>query len=203
VIEIVSKEKIAFSLCGTAKRQGCRFRMKTRFVKKRKTMMQLMTRILLLVICTLPVTGLSYAAELSGTAADFTLKSNGSGNLRLKEHLGQVVLLNFWASWCGPCRQEMPLLEEIYQKYRKFGFIILAISVDEEPREADEFMSEVKVTFPYLYDTSNKVSELYAVEAMPTTILIDRNGQRRFLHKGYQPGFEQKYLHEVKLLIRE
>jgi peroxiredoxin len=147
--------------------------------------------------------GLIHGAEVSGKAPDFVLKSNTSENLQLKDQVGNVVMINFWASWCGPCRQEMPRLEEIYQKYSKFGFTILAVSVDEDTLAADKFMNKVKVTFPYLYDNSNKVSELYAVEAMPTTILVDRSGQKRFLHKGYQPGFEQKYLKEVKLLIRE
>ncbi len=143
------------------------------------------------------------AAEISGPAPDFTLKSAQHGNLRLQEYRGQVVLLNFWASWCGPCRKEMPALQDLYKKYEKFGFVVLAVSVDEDTSAADEFMGTVEVDFPYLYDTESKVSELYAVEAMPTTVVIDRDGQRRFLHKGYQPGFEEKYRKNVKQLIRE
>ena len=143
------------------------------------------------------------ASNNSGVAPDFILKNNYSESIHLKDQIGDVVMLNFWASWCGPCRQEMPHLEKMYKEYSQAGFTILAISVDEDTAEADRFMSELKVTFPYLYDNNNKVSELFGVEAMPTTILIDRLGRKRFMHKGYQPGFEQKYLREVKLLLRE
>lgn len=143
------------------------------------------------------------ASDSFGTAPNFSLESSRSESIHLKEQIGNVVMLNFWASWCGPCRQEMPHLEEMYLEYSQSGLTILAISVDEDTGEADRFMGELKVTFPYLYDNKNKVSELYGVEAMPTTILIDRQGRKRFMHKGYQPGFEQKYLREVKLLLRE
>ena len=156
---------------------------------------------LLFILCCVSQHG--FAAKVDGPAPDFTLKSAKDGNLKLSEYRGQVVMLNFWASWCGPCRQEMPYLEEIYKKYEKLGFVILAVSVDDNQEAADGFMKGVDVTFPYLYDTKSKVSELYKVEAMPTTILIDKNGKQRFLHKGYQPGYEKKYRKQVKKLIRE
>ncbi len=144
-----------------------------------------------------------FAKPADGSAPDFTLKSASGENLRLQEHRGDVVMLNFWASWCGPCRQEMPYLEEIYKKYKKFGFTILAVNVDEDSTLANQFLSDMDITFPILYDNTNKVSELYNVEAMPTTVIIDRNGKKRFLHLGYQPGFEEHYRDEIKRLIRE
>ncbi|OZG73535.1 redoxin [Hahella sp. CCB-MM4] len=146
---------------------------------------------------------LTQAADIEGAAPDFTLKSSLQKNLRLSEQKGQVVMINFWASWCGPCRQEMPLMQEIYDKYKKFGFTIFAVNVDEDPSLADEFLKDVDVSFPILYDTKNDVSELYDVEAMPTSIMIDRDGNMRYLHKGYQPGYEEHYAKEVKKLIRE
>jgi len=151
----------------------------------------------------LVTTMVAQSAETSGAAPDFTLKSNQHKNLRLNELKGQVVMINFWASWCGPCRQEMPLMQEIYDKYKKLGFTIWAVNVDEDPALADEFLQDVNVAFPILYDTENKVSVLYDIEAMPTSIMIDRNGDMRFLHKGYQPGYEEKYAKEVKQLVRE
>ena len=97
----------------------------------------------------------------------------------------------------------MPYLEEIYNKYQKLGFTLLAINVDEDSTLANQFLSDMDITFPILYDNANKVSEIYNVEAMPTTIIIDRNGEKRFVHKGYQPGFEAHYRDEIKRLIRE
>jgi len=143
------------------------------------------------------------ANELSGAAHDFTLKSNQGKNLRLQDLRGQVVMLNFWASWCGPCRQEMPLMDNIYKKYEKLGFTILAVNVDEDSSDADDFLKSVPVSFPVLYDNDSKVSELYDVDAMPTTVMIDRDGNKRFLHRGYKEGYEIDYEKQVKKLIRE
>lgn len=143
------------------------------------------------------------AKEISGPAPDFTLKSNQGKNLRLADLRGQVVMLNFWASWCGPCRQEMPLLDELYGRYNPTGFVLLGVNVDADPQEADKLLSEIPVSFPVLYDTNSKVSESYKVDAMPTTIFIDRDGKLRYLHRGYKPGDEDEYRKIVKELIRE
>ncbi|MFE8069812.1 TlpA disulfide reductase family protein [Marinobacteraceae bacterium S3BR75-40.1] len=143
------------------------------------------------------------ADALDTPAPDFTLKSKQGENLRLEDFRGQVVLLNFWASWCGPCRQEMPLLDEIHQQYKDLGFTVMAVSVDEDPANADDFLAKVPVSFPVLYDNESRVSEMYGVDAMPTTVIIDRDGTRRFIHRGYQPGYEEHYREQVKQLIRE
>ncbi len=146
----------------------------------------------------------SLAATITKSPApDFTLKSNGGNNLRLSEHRGQVVLINFWASWCGPCRQEMPVLDEIQKKYQKLGFTILGVNVDKDIAAANRILNDIPVSFPILYDTGNAVSELMNVDAMPTTVLIDRNGDIRFTHRGYKPGYEKLYIQQIKTLIRE
>ncbi len=136
-------------------------------------------------------------------APDFTLKSNQDANLRLSEYRGQVVLLNFWASWCGPCRQEMPLLDDIHEKYSPLGFTVLGVNVDKDISLANETLEDIPVDFPVLYDPTGKVSEAYDVTAMPTTVIIDRDGNMRFLHRGYKPGYEDDYIAQVKKLIRE
>lgn len=143
------------------------------------------------------------ASEVEGAAPDFTLKSKDGGNIRLQDLRGEVVLLNFWASWCGPCRQEMPLMDEIYKEYKDLGFTILAVNVDEDSADADRFLASVPVSFPILYDQKSKVSELYKVDAMPTTVLIDRDGNKRFLHRGFKEGYEDEYAKQVKKLVRE
>ena len=143
------------------------------------------------------------AESLSGLATDFTLKSNQGKNIRLQDLRGQVVMLNFWASWCGPCRQEMPLMDDIFKKYESLGFTILAVNVDEDSADADAFLKSVPVSFPVLYDNESKVSEMFAVDAMPTSIMIDRDGNKRYLHRGYKPGYEIEYAKQIKSLIRE
>lgn len=143
------------------------------------------------------------SAEVGKPAPDFTLKSNTGKNLKLSEQVGNVLLINFWASWCGPCRQEMPLLETLHKKYEDLGFSIIAINVDENTALADKFLASVDVSYPILYDNTAQVSQQYNVQAMPTTFIVDRDGKVRFLHKGFKPGYEKKYEKEVKKLVRE
>lgn len=143
------------------------------------------------------------ASSISGKAPEFTLKSRGGQNVRLSDYRGQVLLINFWASWCGPCRQEMPLLEDLYKRYSKLGFTILGVNVDTDSTKANNYLKDMSVTFPILYDTSNAVSKSYKVNAMPTTVIVDRNGNMRFLHQGYLPGYEKDYKKQVVQLIKE
>ena len=143
------------------------------------------------------------AASVSGPAPDFTLKSLSGKNLKLSEMAGNVVLINFWASWCGPCRQEMPLLNDLHNKYEALGFSVIGVNVEEQSDNARGFISDFPVDFPILLDTRNQVSKMYNVIAMPTTVVVDRDGNMRFLHKGYKPGDEKQYRKMVKQLIRE
>ena len=143
------------------------------------------------------------ASTAAGPAPDFTLKSNSGKNIKLSELRGQVVMINFWASWCGPCRQEMPLLDQLYQRYQPMGFTLLGVNVEEDSGAADKILKEIPVSFPVLYDNKSKVSESYQVQAMPSTFLIDRDGKLRYLHKGYRPGTEEDYQMQIRELIRE
>ncbi len=143
------------------------------------------------------------SVKLSEAAPDFTLKSLQGSNLRLEEYRGQVVLINFWASWCGPCRQEMPILDRLHQRYEDTGFAVLGVNVEGEVKPAKEIVDKTNVTFPVLIDEGQAVSELYDLEAMPSTVVVDRDGVVRYVHRGYKPGDEAKYVEVVKQLIRE
>jgi len=145
----------------------------------------------------------TFSATLGNEAPNFTLKSNSSKNLRLSEQRGDVVLINFWASWCGPCRQEMPELEAIYQKYQSLGFTIFGVNVDKDRPAADQILNAGNLSFPILFDTENTISELYQVDAMPTTLIVDRSGTVRFIHRGYKPGYEDEYVKQIKTLLME
>jgi thiol-disulfide isomerase/thioredoxin len=110
-------------------------------------------------------------------------------------------MINFWASWCGPCRQEMPLLDSIYRKYKDMGFELIGVNVEPDAKSANAWLKATPVTYPVLYDPQSKVSQLYQVQAMPTTVIIDRTGMVRFLHRGYLPGDENAYLNSIRSLI--
>ena len=143
------------------------------------------------------------AEVLEGKAPDFTLKSRSGENIKLSELRGDVVMINFWASWCAPCRQEMPLLEEMYKKYSDLGFVLLGVNVEEDSSKAVELLRDVPVSFPILYDNKNEVTKLYKVVAMPSTVMVDRDGNMRYLHRGYLPGYEAEYVKQIKELVRE
>ncbi len=136
-------------------------------------------------------------------APDFALKSASGENMRLSEYRGDVVMINFWATWCGPCRQEMPLLDELYTRYQRVGFNLLGVNIDDDSAGAMKMIQELGVNFPVLFDSRKEVSKLYEVKAMPTTVLLDREGRVRHVHHGYKPGYEDKYLAEIRSLLRE
>ena len=141
---------------------------------------------------------------LVGTAApDFALRSLGRENVRLSEHLGEVVLINFWATWCGPCRQEMPLLDALYAKYQRAGFVLLGINIDEDREHATEMAQTLKVSYPILFDERKDVARSYQLGTMPLTVIIDREGVVRFVSEGFKSGYEKRYTDQLRELLGE
>ncbi len=144
------------------------------------------------------------AGDLRGQPApDFALRSLDGPNVRLSELRGEVVLVNFWATWCGPCREEMPLLNQIYQRYHAVGFELLGVNIDDVGSHATDMAHSLGVSFPVLFDEAKTVSKLYSVDTMPMTLLIGRDGTVRYLHQGYQRGYEQTYMDQVRELLKE
>ena len=156
-----------------------------------------------LLVTVFAVTSLASSGLEGQVAPDFALKSSTGENLRLSEYRGNVVMINFWATWCGPCRQEMPLLDELYTRYKRVGFSLLGVNIDDDSRRAMQMIEDLGVSFPVLFDVRKEVSKLYEVEAMPVTVLVDREGNVRYVHHGYKPGYEDKYLDQVRSLLRE
>ena len=156
------------------------------------------------VAVTMLVASLAYGATVSGPAPNFTLQSNAGGQVSLASLKGKVVMVNFWATWCVPCRQEMPHLEALYEKYNSLGFELLAVNVEKNNAEgARKWLEETPVTFPVLFDPENQVTKLYKVQTMPSTVIIGRDGTMRFMHNGYKPGYENDYQTQVRALLRE
>ena len=96
----------------------------------------------------------SLVGASASIAPDFTLPSRGGDTVSLDQFKGQVVMINFWASWCGPCRQEMPLLEHIHKKYNALGFTLLGVNVEPNTKDAEDWLSKKPVSFPVLFDVT-------------------------------------------------
>src|SRR4051812_29820255 len=147
----------------------------------------------------------AFAATTSSPAPTFQLSGRGGKTIDLSQFKGQVVMINFWATWCGPCRQEMPLLEDIYKKYKPMGFTMLGVNVEPKTGDPEGWLSKLPkpVTFPVAFDVDSKVSKLYKVAGMPTTVFIDRKGNLREIHRGYKPGDEDLYLTQIRSMLKE
>ncbi len=126
-------------------------------------------------------------AEVGHLAPDFTLKTFEGGTVRLSELRGQkVVLINFWATWCPPCRLEMPTMQQIYSEHKDRGFEILAVNIESDAEQAiSDFVKELRLTFPILLDPDMKVTRKFRVIGLPVSVLIDRQGIVRAKEIGY------------------
>lgn len=157
----------------------------------------------LILVAALCLPNLGSAKQQLQSAPNFTLPSLQGSNIRLSEYRGEVVLVNFWASWCGPCRQEMPLLDKMYQRYKKAGFTLLGVNVEKDSSKGQRIAEQLKLSFPVLFDKKQQVVDDYNVSSMPSTVLVDRDGNIRYVHLGYKAGDEKLYRKMVKELLIE
>jgi len=111
-------------------------------------------------------------------APDFALATpDGKQHLSLASLRGKVVLLNFWATWCPPCREEMPSIERLHQEFRNQGLAVVAVDLQESPKQVARFMRDFRLNFPAVLDAEGKVAAQYQVRALPATFLVDRAGR--------------------------
>lgn len=155
---------------------------------------------------TLAVTCLVFAnvhAAEKTLAPDFALRGVDGSNRRLSELRGEVVLLTFWAQWCGECRQALGPLNELYSKYQKAGLELLGINVDDDPERAISATKNLKLLFPVLIDEKKQASSTYRIQSMPLLVLIDRDGRIQYTHSGYQSGDEREWSEQIRLLLNQ
>src|SRR6266850_4565995 len=120
-------------------------------------------------------------------AEDFTVALVRGETLKLREQRGKAVMINFWATWCPPCREEMPAMERLYRRHRERGFVLLAVSVDTDASLVRPFLEHHKLTFPVALDAKMELANTYGVRALPSSFLIDRNGYMTALALGPRP----------------
>jgi peroxiredoxin len=173
-----------------------------------------MLLLLLLVAATIPLTWKAKTLEkklfgrtddnalLNKPAPAFALKTLSGEPVSLADFRGKKkVVVSFWASWCGPCRLELPELQAFYEKYhpKNDGFEVLAISTDEDPQAAAQFVREAKLTFPILMDSDSKASDAFGVEGIPVLFVIDENGKVTMVQSGYGYGLEYRLMSALGL----
>ena len=117
---------------------------------------------------------------------EFSLTTPEGKKLSLKDFRGKIVLLNFWASWCMPCREEMPAMEKLYQEYKEKNFVILAVAVKDRKQDAIDFAKELKITYPIALDPEAQVGSLYGAWGLPSTYIIGPKGEG--LARGWGPA---------------
>ena len=108
---------------------------------------------------------------------DFTLPLLSGENASLSSYKGKVVILNFWATWCPPCRAEMPSMETLYQRFKNQGLEILAVDLGESARTVRQFIQDHNYTFPVMLDSNSRIGSLYGIQSIPTSFIIDREGK--------------------------
>lgn len=140
---------------------------------------------------------------LGRAAPDFALRAVVGSNVRLSEHQGEVVVLSFWGSRCEPCRAQLRALNESLGTYRSVGLAVLGISVDDDPTRALEFARGQTVEFPLLLDPKKAVGRQYEVDNLPMTLLVDRSGIVRYVHRDYSERQNALYLQELRALLNE
>jgi len=126
-----------------------------------------------------------------------------AANVNFDQYKGNVVYLDFWASWCGPCRNSFPWMERMQERYGKQGLKIIAVNLDQEPALAKKFLQEFPVQFQVKYDPDGKIAEQFGVQAMPTSFLIDRTGKKIEKHNGFFTNKSSQYETEIESLLGE
>ena len=142
-------------------------------------------------------------ALLGQAAPDFALHAAAGDNVRLSEHRGEVVVLNFWSSRCSPCRTQLAALNRSFATYRSAGLSIYAVGVDDDPVQARDFARTARVDFALLLDPAKGVSRSYQVDDLPMTVLIDRNGTVRYVLRDYSDASSTLYLQQLRTLLNE
>lgn len=142
------------------------------------------------------------AVEAGQAAPAFQLRDLRGQPVSLASLKGKVVVVDFWASWCGPCRDSMPFLEKLNKNYRDKGLVVLGVNIDNELKAAHKFLSEVPVSFAVVNDSDKKVAKAYAPPTMPSSYLIDREGNVRHVHAGFKASDAKGIEAEVQKLLR-
>ena len=155
------------------------------------------------IVGALTVTGAPTRATDTKPAANVELQTSRGTTARLSDFKGSVVLLDFWASWCPPCKKSFPAINALYRDFHRRGLEVLAVNMDERRRDADSFLSAHSHVMPVFFDPRGAALQALGVLGLPTALLIDRSGNIRFTHIGYSERIGEQCRPEIDMLLKE
>jgi DsbE subfamily thiol:disulfide oxidoreductase len=142
-------------------------------------------------------------AAVEKPAPNIVVQNGDGGSVDLASYRGKVVLVDFWASWCPPCKTSFPALDALYREYAAKGVEVLAVNLDERRRDADAFLSAHPHRMTVLFDPKGAAPVAFGVKGMPSSYILDRNGNIRFTHMGYSGNVDESYRRELVQLLAE
>ncbi len=145
----------------------------------------------------------SSALSTGSRAPEIGLESLDGNQVRMRDLRGKVVIVDFWASWCGPCREELPVLNRLYERYKDAGLVVVGVSQDTRARNARGFLRRTPVDFPVVIDEDHEVAGRYDPPRMPSSYIVDRRGVVRHVHEGFRSGDERTIEQQVRQLLRQ
>jgi thiol-disulfide isomerase/thioredoxin len=146
-----------------------------------------------------------FSQEIGKEARQFSGKTENGDKINLSDYKGKILVLDFWASWCKPCKEEFPYLIELYNQYSDKNFSILGVNIDKDIANLRKFLLEINKDVPYkiILDPEAKIPSDYNLDSMPSVFIIDKNGVVKYIHIGFLSGDKEKYKKEIETLLSE
>ena len=161
-----------------------------------------MKKAIAMTVCAVALAVTGRAAEAGKPAPDFTAQST-KGEVKLADYKGKVVYVDFWASWCGPCRRSFPWMNDMQQKYGGKGLVVVGVNVDKKRADADKFLAQIPASFTLAFDEAGSTPSAYGVKGMPSSYLIDAGGKVVYVERGFLDEHKAELEQRVAALVNK
>jgi peroxiredoxin len=144
-----------------------------------------------------------FSQDIGKPAPEFTGYSVSGDTIKLSDYKGKVIILDFWASWCKPCKEEFPFIIDLFNQYADKNFSVLTVNLDDESGKINKFLTDINkdVPFKIIFDNKSVIPPLYNVDGMPSSFVIDKKGIIRLINVGFKSNDKDKFIKEIELLL--